>query len=1059
MGQVTTQLEDRDLAKIQRKPDLEAGANKQGKSKAFDQLMDPLVDPLDSGDGSPNPLTPDALEAQQGATETPDLQSPLLQDTESETQGEDEEEQGDQPELQGQEKQTENQEDDGGDTPDEPENAEEQDEDAPEDGPENQKPETGGDKGDPSPKETPTQDKPGSKDNVPPGSDTSDDSSTSSDTGDSGTGTGTGSDGRLLDFAELSQGELNEYINEKAWHDYWVHRSDTGMATSDKASLVGRALGAGALEGLVNGVSAGLIQGVMAGALKKMRFAGGVFTAVEIFKMGPEAWFKQSGAKFDSAKAKWNTGDTIDKVEAVLDWLDGANTIIGQISGVCLLIAGLGSALALASVFFPLLLPLVGIIAPIIPLAANAGMLLGKINAIVGAALTFMRLVPIGLRAGQIMLSDADPALQAARAEKLSKQVSSFTEDASSRVVKTGTEKATQKGTEKLSGMFGNKTIAAPTGDASNKGPKTDEKHSKLKELFKIAFDTDHLTAKGNKKDFRDIGKEMRANRSGMNQIHEQNVSLRDKNKVAGGSESKANGLENLHGTLTDRMMSNKVSKKEAKLWQQVGSDATSARKQASVDRGRYDRGNQKYKSAILDKMMFREHHASEDFTGDQAKAWRDRMFGSMTRSGLDEPLEALKGLPDDGSVGSSDIPDSALEKSDPALYKIKKQRADDAQRNRASYVEGERHEVRRDNAIALSERRQEFQPGRDEFTEGQSEYSDRLLNLGQATSQATVDASMTPDQRMGMSEDQKSARDALRPQVQALMDRVDLARTDLQLLPPPPTEQESILTNAADNWAKIDAEVQDLNQAKAQLEVQKKAAAAQAQVADRAVQVGKQNLDSANKEKQTLEEKEKKREKAREDLEQKKEQAGGIISPISGFMSGVTDMVGWLMRIAGILPDDFGGDQVRAADPKGLETGLQKTQGAGTDTQKQLLVGIGVVADQQRLDVAADNWMNTGYTGLLTISARLAKDKAESQAANQQFQGAEGTLLDRLQKLEAGREAQRQRHAAAMATINTWTQAHRNERLKKQGQLDQDMNAVDALLQQAKQPTSAQVG
>ena len=42
--------------------------------------------------------------------------------------------------------------------------------------------------------------------------------------------------------------------------------------------------------------------------------------------------------------------------------------------------------------------------------------------------------------------------------------------------------------------------------------------------------------------------------------------------------------------------------------------------------------------------------------------------------------------------------------------------------------------------------------------------------------------------------------------QIQQAMDMIDATRSGLQALPPPPEAQESVLTNSADNAAKIEA-------------------------------------------------------------------------------------------------------------------------------------------------------------------------------------------------------------------------------------------------------------
>lgn len=1069
MGYVATKADEKTTLGKTQKPETEVSANKQ-QTPAFDQLKDPLADPL----GGQGP---------QGSGETPDPAN-ATGDLTPGTGGK-KPKQGDNPD----EKPSEGSSD--------PTNAKLKDKppgspgDGPKDGEGSGDPQAiaQGDKGDKTDKdetgdkgdkgETTNQgettgaktsgsgaktgnkgDKEGNKDETASGGGDSGGGDTaqlmdSGSGGSGGSGGGSGGDGALKAFPELSESELSEYVNEKAWHDYWVNRSDTGMGTSDKWWLVGRALGAGALEGLVNGVSAGVVHGIAASAMKKMRFAGGVFTAVEFFRMGPKNWVMQGPEKFKGAYDKLKTGDVVDRVEGVIDILDGINTIIGQISGICMLVAGLGSIVAVASIFMPFLLPIVPFLLTVIPLAAKWGMILGRLSGIMGAVLTLLRLVPITMRAVQIVASDADPAVQAARAEKLSKQVSSFTEDASSRLVKTGVEKGIEKGSNKISSAMGKNKVSGPSEQPQQKVDATDKKIGTFKKLMGIAFDAENLNKNKIKENFGKINENFDADKSATSSLKGDAKGYRGAQDAYSTANTRANKLDQIKG---QRLTDWAENKSDAKLDKYMKTSSKAYEAQNKADAARKTRGNARgqFGRNLGGFLTGGQRDGSEEISGDAIKAYRDLYFGSKAKAGTDGTLEAIKGLPDDGSVGGTDLADDKLKDRDPELYKLKMDRARNAIGARQSFVGSERTEIRQENMAALSDRVKANPQGATEYVPGQMAYSDRLMDLGQATSRATVDAELSVDQRTGMSEDQQKARNNLRPKIQAAMDKVSAMRDQLQALPPPPESQESVLTNASDNATLIEAEIQALEAQRGEIAQQKAAAEIQRKTAERAVVTGEQNRQAADDERRALDEKAKKRDKARQDIAERQSQTGSAMDPMQGIKGEVMSMVMYLLKIAGVLPDSVGGDKVKAANPKGLGTGMEKAESGGKDAKAGLGEGQKAMEQQGRLGAMASNWLNSGLAGLLKVNSGLARDLAETRVAQGQYETADKTLVERLKRLEDARAAQRQRHATAMASIQDWTTSHRAKRLKGQETLDASMNEVDQLLAANGQPTSA---
>jgi hypothetical protein len=241
-------------------------------------------------------------------------------------------------------------------------------------------------------------------------------------------------------FPALSEGPLAPYVHEKSWHEGWAASGSqegdlSTMDGGDKGSLVLNALGSGAAEGLVNGAQALIIDTILNKATKRIPYASGFIGAAEILK-DPGAWWAGSFADpFGDLGELW-AGDWIDKLEAVVSVLDMVNTVVGTLSTVCLVVAGAGF---IASLFFPALLPFVA-------LAAKWGLLLGEISSLAGLVIDVVRAALIAARTAQILVSDADPAVQAKRAERLQAQTNKWVSSSTARAGNSLGRKGGNKG-------------------------------------------------------------------------------------------------------------------------------------------------------------------------------------------------------------------------------------------------------------------------------------------------------------------------------------------------------------------------------------------------------------------------------------------------------------------------------------------------------------------------------------------------------------------------------------------------------------------------------------
>ncbi len=300
---------------------------------------------------------------------------------------------------------------------------------------------------------------------------------------------GGGLSGPPKPYSELSSGPLAKYAEEKAWHETWkAGGGETGslntVGAGDKAGLIGEALLAGGAEGFVNGAQQMLIDAVLNKATKNIPYASG-FIAIAQIAYDPKKWWEENvqGAIVDKAAGGWNKltsgeSDWIDRFEGVVNILESLNSIIGLASTVCMIVAAAGFIL---SFICPALIPFVA-------LAAKWGLLLGQINTIVGLGINALKLIIVVARAVQIAVSDADPATQAARADKLKGMMTEwsteFTKRQGAKLQSKLQTKRAKPGDPDTGGGTANKGQAGAQ-NASTKKTDWKTRASKLKESVK----------------------------------------------------------------------------------------------------------------------------------------------------------------------------------------------------------------------------------------------------------------------------------------------------------------------------------------------------------------------------------------------------------------------------------------------------------------------------------------------------------------------------------------------------------------------------------------------
>jgi hypothetical protein len=252
-----------------------------------------------------------------------------------------------------------------------------------------------------------------------------------------------------------------DWDSEVAWHDHFQQFKGAAPAapggggaapapapgqTQDRGQMVLDALKAGGKEGLKEGATAFLIETVVNVAASKIPMASSVLETgrmiMTLSQGGPKAWLAQNltgenaivgkwGAAFD----KFKSGGIVDKIEGVVNLLEGASSFIGTLNSVLWIVAGAGFLISLA---FPALLPFV-------VLASQWAMTLTKIGAVIDVFTTLLRLVVMAGRALEIMYSDASPDELLKKQESLKSQTKDFTKEATARSLGSAREHVQEK--------------------------------------------------------------------------------------------------------------------------------------------------------------------------------------------------------------------------------------------------------------------------------------------------------------------------------------------------------------------------------------------------------------------------------------------------------------------------------------------------------------------------------------------------------------------------------------------------------------------------------------
>jgi hypothetical protein len=251
-----------------------------------------------------------------------------------------------------------------------------------------------------------------------------------------------------------------DWDSEVAWHDHFQQFKGAGggaaaaggggaapaAASPDRGQMVLDALKGGAGEGLKEGATAFLIESAVNAASSKIPMAASILETGRLIKTlsqgGPQAWLEQSITGQNAIVGKWgdaftklSKGGIVDKIEGVVNLLEGASSLIGTLNSILWIVAGVGF---LASLAFPALLPFV-------VLASQWAMTLSKVSTIIDVFTTLLRLVVMAGRSLEILYSDASPEELLKKQESLKGQTKDFTKEASSRALSSGRERVQDK--------------------------------------------------------------------------------------------------------------------------------------------------------------------------------------------------------------------------------------------------------------------------------------------------------------------------------------------------------------------------------------------------------------------------------------------------------------------------------------------------------------------------------------------------------------------------------------------------------------------------------------
>jgi len=267
-----------------------------------------------------------------------------------------------------------------------------------------------------------------------------------------------GKDGKLPSFNESLGIDLQKYASEKAWHDAWnLHGQQNmggqmpqkpGVSLGDRAALVGKALGKGALGGVVRGLGEFAISLAIEQGSKKIPYLSG-FVEIAQIAYDPKGWFN---ANWDATAGKLSKGwsdafgagkDWVTRLEGIINLIDGVANVIGVLGTICQVVAaalfvgglilsifGVGAALLAAAPFF-----------------GKAGLILSEISSLIKLGTMGLRTIVMAGRAFQILADgDADPATLQKRAESLEKNTEEWTKEFTKAKAKKLSDKWSGKG-------------------------------------------------------------------------------------------------------------------------------------------------------------------------------------------------------------------------------------------------------------------------------------------------------------------------------------------------------------------------------------------------------------------------------------------------------------------------------------------------------------------------------------------------------------------------------------------------------------------------------------
>ncbi len=214
---------------------------------------------------------------------------------------------------------------------------------------------------------------------------------------------------------------LSRWDNEVSWHDAFKNPGQCSQNFEvDRAALIGDALGGGFLAGVEAGAINVLMDSAVNVAATKIPYISGFVELAQI-AYDPEAWLQaQSQATFGKFSKGFDqiiNGDAWDKVEGTVNLLSGAVGVIGLLTNICWIIAGVGF---LASFICPALLPFVA-------LCTSWATSLSAISGIAYLILSLLQLGLVGMRATEIAVSDADPEDLLASGKSLEDNTKGFT--------------------------------------------------------------------------------------------------------------------------------------------------------------------------------------------------------------------------------------------------------------------------------------------------------------------------------------------------------------------------------------------------------------------------------------------------------------------------------------------------------------------------------------------------------------------------------------------------------------------------------------------------------